>query len=118
MNGIGFKKLKAIFNKYGGKCAYCGIDLNNENFTIDHITSFLKKDLLKHKNFGYNSIENLNPCCGSCNSRKRSRSIKEFKQFITNKCLKLLDELMFLDKTYKLKGEFDKVTFYFEIYEG
>lgn len=77
--GKGFTAEKRIqvFNKFNGKCAYCGIGLeleynynNKIGLCIDHIIPQNPKN---------NKIENLFPSCRSCNSQKQNKSIEEFR---------------------------------------
>jgi len=70
-------KRQIVFNKYGGKCAYCGCDLD-EKFQVDHMVS---------KNYWYhidsedpscvNDISNLMPACVQCNHYKRSHCLED-----------------------------------------
>ena len=67
-----------IWNKTNGHCWYCGIALKfyedrNEadTFCIDHVCPQIKG--------GDSSIENLVPCCRSCNSKKGNKSVEEFR---------------------------------------
>jgi len=53
-----------VFDLYGRKCLCCG---STENITIDHVVSV--------KNGGVNEIENMQPLCKSCNSRKSTKTI-------------------------------------------
>lgn len=68
---------KQVFNKFQGKCAYCGTNLNNYNFQIDHIIPLRRgmDDCVK----GDNSIENFNPCCASCNSSKSCMDLEKWR---------------------------------------
>ena len=76
---------KKIFFKYGGKCAYCGIELNPYTFEADHIVprrynlthleiKIFKIDKIK----GSKSLDNLNPSCHDCNTRKMDKSLEQF----------------------------------------
>jgi 5-methylcytosine-specific restriction endonuclease McrA len=56
---------KVLFECYGyHKCFYCGVELNEENATIDHIVplSKLQSDS--------NQIDNLVLACSDCNNKK------------------------------------------------
>ena len=75
-----------VFNKYGGKCAYCGCELQ-KGWHVDHIQAIRRGDsdksiemMNKARNTplvrGENSIENYNPSCRSCNIWKSTYSIE------------------------------------------
>lgn len=66
------KRIK-VYNKYGGHCAYCGIELKIEEMTVDHV---FPKSLL---HFSGNEFENLNPSCRQCNSVKSSYPLELFR---------------------------------------
>lgn len=59
-----------IKNKYGGRCAYCGVVLG-ERWCVDHITP-------KHRG-GTDDAENLNPSCARCNIWKSVYTLDEFR---------------------------------------
>jgi len=65
-----------VYNKTGGRCSYCGIKLYmdvpinySDYFGIDHVNSYPRN----------NNINNLTPCCRSCNSSKGRKSLNDFK---------------------------------------
>lgn len=53
-----------IFDKYGKKCLCCG---DEENISLDHIIPIFHS--------GKNELDNLQPLCRSCNSRKGTKTI-------------------------------------------
>jgi hypothetical protein len=53
----------------GWHCRICGRELTKETVTIDHVIPVSKG--------GTNAIENLQPLCRSCNSRKGACSMEE-----------------------------------------
>ena len=70
--GLWGKYGKELSEKYGKRCYYCGIELQDygtSNFcalaTVDHV-------IPKSKG-GKNSIDNYVPCCLSCNARKKDK---------------------------------------------
>lgn len=102
-----------IFEKYNGRCAYCGREIKAIQFHVDHI---------QPKCFGgTDELDNLNPSCSSCNNYKLNYTIEEFRA-----ALKKLfsDEVEYLFKSSgkrKLALQFKAVTmqewnglFYFE----
>ena len=63
---------REVFNKYAGRCAYCGQPLKLEKFQIDHIEALpVNHDLC-----------NLNPSCRYCNFFKSNLSLEDFRRKI------------------------------------
>ena len=74
-----------IYNKFNGKCAYCGTDITKKQMQVDHIVSKrfykiskIKPDLDKDDN------SNLNPSCSQCNYYKGCKSIDGFRKHLKN----------------------------------
>lgn len=62
---------KAVWQKYGGRCAYCGCEITIKEMQVDHV---------KPKRIGgSNDMDNLNPSCRLCNHYKRAMSLEEFR---------------------------------------
>lgn len=117
-NNISAKKWLLVQSKTNSKCAYCGIDLlslDNFNSTIDHI-------IPKSKG-GRENIDNLLPCCRTCNTSKGKKSIEQYRFWVTCKRnniptfssgqLKYLSTKVDLDKVFP-----PLVSFYFETMNG
>ena len=67
---------RKIFMITGGKCFYCGCDLNFDNFQVDH-----------YKPKSNNGIDSKNrvPACSDCNlikSNKKSLKAQAFRLFL------------------------------------
>jgi 5-methylcytosine-specific restriction endonuclease McrA len=82
-----------VYNKYNGKCSYCGAELNGI-FQVDHFVAkhrFVNEvradympDHLKHlTEADVNHIDNLMPSCVSCNNYKHSSRIEDFRKQIS-----------------------------------
>jgi len=56
---------KLVVKEYNNLCAYC--NTKNENLQIDHVVPLSRG--------GRNSIDNIVPACGSCNSSKRDKTL-------------------------------------------
>jgi len=54
----------------GGVCAWCGMDIINQPFEIDHIISLTKG--------GKNTLDNLTISCQNCNRRKSDKHPARF----------------------------------------
>ena len=112
-----------MFDKYHGRCAYCGVHITFNNMHIDHIQAKQRgvrhdqQHLLKIKKGGDN-IENLNPSCAPCNLSKNSHSIDSWRDEIKLKS----DRLYRDDSRFRLLVRFDLIKlkksddfkFYFE----
>jgi 5-methylcytosine-specific restriction endonuclease McrA len=48
-------------------CCYCGKKFPSTQLQPDHLTPYVKQ--------GSNTLHNVLPCCGSCNSRKKDRAV-------------------------------------------
>jgi 5-methylcytosine-specific restriction endonuclease McrA len=59
---------QAVYDKFGGKCAYCGIHLEFKKMQVDHYWP----QILAHQQpeLDNNRFENLMPSCHKCNNHK------------------------------------------------
>ena len=77
------RQREAVFNKYGGRCAYCGCELTLRTMQVDHIkavyTSSLENDNVETQD---DSFDNLNPSCRQCNFYKGTLDIEQFRKKI------------------------------------
>ncbi len=90
MGMFGARKRSRIFAKTKGLCAYCGTELNPfVDWQVDHMTPVL---------FGGEGEENLVAACRSCNSRKQSKNVEEFRE---DARMKLLDHAAALAGPYQ-----------------
>lgn len=68
-----FKRQK-IYNKTRGRCGYCGVKLEPDNFQVDHIFPLARG--------GTNLEHNLIASCHMCNKYKSTFTVVEFKKRI------------------------------------
>ena len=72
-----------IYNKFGGKCAYCGTDIAYKDMQVDHqypvVTVRTRLNL-----FGEDieKEENKFPSCRKCNHYKRDMDLEGFRQLM------------------------------------
>lgn len=75
----------ALREKFGGRCAYCGLPLG-ERWHADHIEPLVRNDWLKvPKGPDYphrDTLENMNPACPPCNIDKHSLSLENWRDMI------------------------------------
>lgn len=119
-----------IFDKYGGRCAYCGCELV-KGWHVDEIQPIRRNWEYMPDANGYNTrkvytdclhperlhIDNQNPACASCNINKHSEFLEQFRLNIAS-YMKHLNEISTqykIAKRYGLIQETNKpVQFYFE----
>lgn len=62
---------RAIFDRDGHRCGYCGHEFPSALLTLDHV--------IPRSRGGRNAFENVVTACGPCNSRKADRTPREAK---------------------------------------
>ncbi len=77
------KEREIVYSKCGGKCAYCGCELQ-KGWHVDHIIPLRRNEcdyiLSKYNKVrGENSFENYYPSCRSCNIWKSTYSVEQFR---------------------------------------
>jgi len=61
-----------VYDKYDGKCAYCGCELV-KGWHVDHINPIVYG--------GTNDLNNLNPSCKYCNNYKCHSKLETFRTY-------------------------------------
>lgn len=75
---VGTDQREQVWNKTQGRCWYCGMQTTPwGNFTVDHVDP--------RKQGGGDELANLVPCCKTCNSRKNSKTVEEFRGYLIAK---------------------------------
>lgn len=121
-----------IFNKYDGRCAYCGCELQ-KGWHVDELLPCRRiyteeydpekrKWIRKFIRYQYPErvhIDNQMPACPSCNINKHSESIEDFRNAIKA----YMNHLNDISTQYKIAKRFGLITetnievkFYFETY--
>lgn len=116
------KKQRAeLRDKFGGRCAYCGVDLP-ERWHADHyeavkrgVSSYVTgRDALHPEN---HRMENMMPSCPPCNISKGSMSLEVWREWLAGhvNSLNAYHPIYRLAKAYGLIQETgEPVVFYFE----
>jgi len=68
------KTRQAVYQKYGGRCAYCGKRIGYKDMQVDHI--------YPARFGGLNHIDNYNPACRRCNHYKRATTLERFRELL------------------------------------
>jgi 5-methylcytosine-specific restriction endonuclease McrA len=105
---------KLVFEKYGGHCAYCGVELDFKAFQVDHLNAQVW-DKLDGKQPN-ESLENLMPSCAECNRYKAGWSIEVVREFLEKSKKQLLktQNLRILYRMGGFKISDEPIKFYFE----
>lgn len=122
------KKARAELRmKFGGRCAYCGVELPEKGWNADHVAPVIRKNKFVYGK-GYvatgemcipsrDSIDNLFPTCRRCNSRKHTFSLEGFRREIELQA----ERLRRYSNSFRLAEDFGivtdnkiKVVFWFE----
>lgn len=111
---ISKKDRMLIYNKFGGHCAYCGIEMEYKDMQVDHVVP-----LEGWSKQGSDTLDNMFPACRSCNHYKRARTLEGWRR-ILEKTPQTLERDCY---TYRQAVRFGTVTptpkkivFYFEKY--
>lgn len=100
-----------VYQKYGGRCAYCGRKIKYKDMQVDH---FLPKNGWGVS--GSDELSNLMPSCRMCNHYKRANSLEVFRIYIQEIPRKLRQNYIYkVGVAYGNVIENEKpIVFYFE----
>lgn len=72
---------KLVYQKYNGHCAYCGCEIPEKGFNVDHLYCLDKYEYTKEfTGIDVHDIKNLMPSCGSCNRYKSTMDLEVFRE--------------------------------------
>ena len=97
---------KKVFDLTEGHCYYCGCELKEDNFEIDHVIAKAEEG----KNAG-----NRVPSCRECNELKSKGSIEDLRQAIKN-CVgeNAKQPVKIVEKYMGIQNKDKDIVFYFE----
>lgn len=100
-----------VYQKYTGRCAYCGRHIEFTEMQVDH---FIPKRGYAEQ--GTDDIENLMPSCRMCNHYKRAHTLETFRRYVAEIPKKLRDNYIYkVGVAYGNIVENEKpIKFYFE----
>lgn len=112
------KKIReAVYQKYGGRCAYCGKEIEYKDMQIDHLIPVQRERFGRYTEEQIECFENYMPTDRTCNHYKRAHSLETFRRYIEEIPSKLeRDNYIYrIGKKYNLIEEHpQKIKFYFE----
>lgn len=112
------KKLRLeVYNKYNGRCAYCGKKIDYKDMQVDHLIPYQRERFKKYTEEEIECFENYMPACRRCNHYKRANSLEGFRKNIEE-----IPKKLFRDNyIYKVGLDYElieahehKIKFYFE----
>ena len=75
----------AVFNKFVGRCAYCGEEIKLNGFEVDHVEALRRNDDYG----GSDDLENKYPACLPCNRGKGTFTIEGYRKKLQNMIISL-----------------------------
>jgi len=117
-----------IYKMFGGRCAYCGCEIDSKSMHVDHIEAVFRETYWDRAKRRYvptgesrrdynNRPENLFPACAPCNLWKHTMSLKDFRESVMTQ----IDKIRKNSCGFRLLERFGVVTvndppekFYFE----
>ena len=110
---ISKKTREAVWNKYNGRCAYCGREIAYKDMQVDHFRPLRAWDT---EDAGTDDISNLMPACRMCNHYKRANTLETFRRYIAEIPKKLRNDYIYkVGVVYGNVIENEKsIKFYFE----
>lgn len=112
------KKIReAVYQKYGGRCAYCGRVIAYKDMQVDHFRPLRVWD---EADGAADDISNLMPACRMCNHYKRANSLEVFRRYIAEIPRKLRGDYIYkIGVAYGNVVENEKpIEFFFETEEA
>jgi len=106
-----------IYQKFGGRCAYCGREITVKQMQVDHYWP----QFLAHfqPNLDNNRIENLMPSCAKCNNHKHGMRPEIWRKELELQVTRLRKNTQF-DRALRfgqLQITEKPVVFYFETFQ-
>lgn len=98
-----------VYEKYGGRCAYCGEKIAYGDMQVDHMKAYWQG--------GADEMSNYMPSCRQCNHYKRGNSLESFRKLI-EKIPEKLERDSYIYRVGRKYGNIEphekKIVFYFE----
>lgn len=89
-----------VYEKFGGRCAYCGKQIELKEMQVDHIVPL--------RLGGADSFENYNPACRLCNHYKRATSLDVWRSVFLGGLIKRIRNIYIV----KVAERYGMITFH------
>lgn len=104
---------RAVYKKFGGRCAYCGCELEMKDMQVDHLEAVYVAEF-RGKPVD-DSLANYMPACRQCNFYKSTMSVEDFRKQVASLHERLAKFFIYrLAKKYGMVEEKPMISFYFE----
>jgi 5-methylcytosine-specific restriction endonuclease McrA len=72
---------EVVYNKFGGRCAYCGNHIEYKDMQVDHLVPIRRgvPDNRLYEERGKDEVSNYMPSCRMCNFYKQENSLEDFR---------------------------------------
>ena len=119
------KTRQLVYNKFGGRCAYCGKEIAYKDMQVDHKVPLFRNDTDEQLakagiKRGTEDLDNLMPSCRRCNFRKGTLTIEQFRKELLKQCEGIIKRSFQVKQSIDyglLKVSLTPVMFYFEKWE-
>ena len=100
------KERSYVYGLCNGHCAYCGKAITLREMQVDHFLSMETGPAIAYGRGEIDSLDNYLPACRSCNYRKSTMTVEQFRMNVS----RLHDVLMRDSVTYRDAVRFGQVT--------
>lgn len=112
------KERREVYEKTGGRCAYCGCKIPFKGFHADHVLCLKNYEYMDDElGLKVDSVENMLPSCRSCNKYKATFDLETFREMLSGIPKRLVRDV----STYSIAVRYGmveehegKIKFYFE----
>lgn len=84
---------KTVYDKYGGRCAYCGDSIEFKKFQVDHLHPKCRSHQKPDED--ENRMDNLMPSCPKCNNHKHGFRLEEWRRELQSQVTRLKKNTQF-----------------------
>lgn len=89
-----------VYQKYNGRCAYCGHEITLKEMQVDHI--------IPQRLGGADSLDNYNPSCRICNHYKRATRLETWRTVFLGELIKRIKQIYIV----KVAERYGMITFH------